>query len=739
MAVSLDRLASSWEPAESTGTILSIAPAMPPEAPVAMPVQELRRWDPAMAAFRRLPTPGPVRMARVLAFGGAAVLTALAVAEMLRTVTVGEITPLQYLLVGLFAITFAWIAFAAASAIAGLGRTALRPEPAEPQPGRALLPAPSEAAAGAERTALIMPVYNEDPATVFAALAAMAEEVALLPDAAAFEIFVLSDTRDPDIWIAEELALQNLRRSHPLLPVWYRRRPHNTARKAGNVEDFVKRWGGRYAHMVVLDADSLMTGAAIGALRQAMLADPRAGIVQTSPRLIGGGSLLARLQQFATRIYGPVVSDGIAAWQGHDGNYWGHNAIIRTAAFAQAAGLPVLPGRKPFGGAIMSHDFVEAALIRRAGWSVLMRPEIEGSYEGSPPSLIDIAIRDRRWAQGNLQHAGVLAARGLRWPSRGHFANGILSYVMSPIWLTLLLVGLALAVQARFIRPDYFAVEHALFPTWPQFDSAGMVQLFLLSMAVLLLPKALGVLRALLHGPTRRGCGGGLALVASAVAETAMSTLLAPIMMLVQTRFVLQIVGGQDSGWGPQRRDEGAWPLRQLVATHRGHTLIGVALTALALAVVPSLAAWMAPALLGLLLAVPLSAASGSVRLGRMAARLGLLRTPEETDPPPLLLRARALRSGFGAAAAGTGDGLALLMQRPDLMALHLASLSPEPRLRGRPDPALATAEIKLREAADFDELNGWLDRPERVAILSDPRLLLQAKALAAVPSLAAG
>lgn len=711
------------------------AAAVPPPAPMPMPKQALDRWDDGQAAFGRETAGTETCALRILAFGGTLGLTILAVREMIQVVTVSQITLLQWPLVALFAVTFAWIAFSAMSAITGLASAALsglrrgltvRPDdqvtPLQPSP----------------RTALVMPIYNEDPAAVFGRLAAMAEELATLPEADAFEFFILSDTRDPDLWVAEEQAFLALRRQHAGIQAWYRRRPDNLARKAGNIEEFVRRWGGRYAHMVVLDADSLMTGSALAALRQAMLDDPRAGIIQTSPRLVGGQSLLARLQQFATRLYGPVVSDGIAAWQGRDGNYWGHNAIIRVAAFAAAAGLPSLPGPRPVGGTILSHDFVEAALIRRAGWRVTMLPRIEGSYEGVPPSLIDVAIRDRRWTQGNLQHAGVLAARGLRGISRCHLINGILSYLMSPIWLALLLVGLALAVQARFIRPDYFAVEHALFPTWPQFDSVAMVQLLLLSAAVLLLPKVLGVLRGLLHGPTRRGCGGGLALVASALVEILVSSILAPIMMMMQTRFVAQILSGQDSGWGPQRRDDGAWPFRRLLAVHWGHMLMGAALTALALSVVPSLAAWMAPALLGLVLAIPLSAASGSVRMGRLANRAGLLRIPEETDPPRVLLRALSLQRAFDDAAAGK-NGLAALMADDEALALHLSALNPEPRLRGQPDPHAATAEAKLHDADSFEELLGWLDGSERLAVLGDPRLLLQIRTLVRRPAIGPG
>jgi membrane glycosyltransferase len=122
------------------------------------------------------------------------------------------------------------------------------------------------------------------------------------------------------------------------------------------------------------------------------------------PLIVNRTSLFARVQQFASRLYGPMLSEGLAWWSGSEGNYWGHNAIIRTRAFAEQAGLPRLPGRKPFGGEILSHDFVEAALLRRGGWDVRMAPQLYGSFEECPPSLPDLIVRERRWCQGNLQH-----------------------------------------------------------------------------------------------------------------------------------------------------------------------------------------------------------------------------------------------------------------------------------------------------------------------------------------------
>ena len=206
--------------------------------------------------------------------------------------------------------------------------------------------------------------------------------------------------------------------------IYYRHRTDNTARKAGNIADFVTRWGGRYEHMVVLDADSLMMGHTIATLAAAMEADPDSGIIQTLPLIINRNTLFARVQQFAARIYGPVIAAGLSTWMGRDGNYWGHNAVIRTKAFADHCGLPHLKGKPPMGGHVLSHDFVEAALIRRAGYAVYMLPTLDGSYEESPPSLIDLSARDRRWCQGNLQHMRILPARGLPSGVAAAFRDG---------------------------------------------------------------------------------------------------------------------------------------------------------------------------------------------------------------------------------------------------------------------------------------------------------------------------
>ena len=293
-----------------------------------------------------------------------------------------------------------------------------------------------------------------------------------------------------------------------------------------------------------------------------MEADPDSGIIQTLPLIINRNTLFARVQQFAARIYGPVIAAGLSAWMGRDGNYWGHNAIIRTEAFARHCGLPDLRGRPPWGGHIMSHDFVEAALIRRAGYAVYMLPTLGGSYEESPPSLIDLSIRDRRWCQGNLQHVRVLFGRGFHWATRQHFLTGIFGYLTSPLWLLQLLVGIIIVFQASYFRPEYFTSEFTLFPTWPRFDAERSLELFALTMGILLAPKFFGLIVAIHDPETRRGSGGVVMLLISTLFEIVLSALLAPIMMLIQTGHVVHIVFGFDTGWDPQRRDDGSVPCR---------------------------------------------------------------------------------------------------------------------------------------------------------------------------------
>jgi membrane glycosyltransferase len=678
-----------------------------------MPAQDLRYAPQHMPLSRAT---GAVLFARFILVTVTFGVTTYGVYQMLQVVRFASMTFLQGTMIFFFAVSLAWIAFAAGSVIAGASKRRDQVPAAAPNPA----PAP-----GSPLTALVMPIYNEDPTRTTAALQAMGEALGQIGANRGFEIVVLSDSTNADAWIRETVAVDRLRRSlAAILPVWYRRRWRNIARKSGNIEDFVTRWGGRYDHMIVLDADSLIAASTLARMAEMMGADPALGILQTAPQLIEARSLFGRLQQFAACIYGPIISRGLAAWSGDSSNYWGHNAIIRVKAFAQSCGLPELEGRKPFGGHILSHDFVEAALMRRNGWKVRMTTDCGGSWEESPPSLIDVAIRDRRWAQGNLQHMKIIGASGLSFASRLHLGIGIMSYLSSPLWLVMLGIGFALAVQSHLIRPEYFNHDFQLFPTWPRFNVELMMALFWFSMVILLIPKMLGLIRALAVPRLRRGGGGVIGIAASFAFEVIFSALYAPVMMLMQCRHVFEVFMGRDSGWNPQRREGGGTSWGDAWNFHKRDTLLAAMTAAVIWFLSPPLLWWVSPALLGLLLSVPLSRASGSEWIGRILARFAILRTPEEVERPALVARRVEL---IAKAPELPEDGLKYLARSRDARLVHVDGNLPRPvDPPGQPDPNAFTAQQKLLDARSLDEALEWLTRVERVEVAGNARLLNQ-------------
>jgi membrane glycosyltransferase len=711
--------------AESARTGDSFADT-PPEAPLAMPVQSLSQFD-RTGRREDIASHSLIGcwLTRLLVFGGGLALTVYGGHEMYRVVEVGGVTALEWALLFLFVANFSWISLACTSSLAGFLWLALV-APKQPKPPDALR----------HRTAVVMPIYNESPARVFGAVAAMIEEVEASGLGRAFDWYFLSDTTDPEIFVAEEqlfLAVREKLASGRRL--YYRHRLKNINRKSGNIEDFVTRWGGRYEHMVVLDADSLMAGQTIVALAVAMEADPDSGIIQTLPLIVNRNTLFARLQQFAARIYGPVIAAGVSITMGRDGNYWGHNAILRTKAFAAHCGLPVLRGRPPLGGHILSHDFVEAALMGRAGYAVYMLPNLGGSYEECPPSLIDLSTRDRRWCQGNLQHSRILPAKGLHPMSRQHLMTGIMAYAASPLWMAQLIVGIVIVVQASYIRPEYFPSDFTLFPAWPRFDPQRSLELFALTMTILLLPKIFGLILALIRGVTRRGAGGAFRLVVSAMFEVIMSALLAPIMMLIQTGHVMHFVFGFDTGWDPQRRDDGSIPFKAIVARHLSHVAMGFLTLIAGLLISPSLVGWMSPTILGLILAILLSWGTGLRSVGLALRHAKLLMTPEEHQAPAVVARANQLAEDFADLAAGHLRGLYALHGDSQYRAFHLACLPRRPkRWNGNMSAEWALADAKISDAETIDEAISWLHPKERMAILQDPALIARFASLPSLP-----
>ncbi|MFW5834462.1 MAG: glucans biosynthesis glucosyltransferase MdoH [Pseudomonadota bacterium] len=679
---------------------------VPSAAPLTMPAQHLHRTPSARHDPPRLRT----RLARLLAFGGALVVTGLAAEQVQRAFAGTSATWLQEVWAVLFVVTFAWIAFAATSTLAGVLLPPRRP--------RVHHEAPLES-----RTAIVMPIYEEDAVATAATLGVLGHGLADLGHGDRFELFLLSDTRSPEGWLRETTAFRALRRElGGRMAVWYRRRARNVGRKAGNIQDFVERWGGRFDFFLVLDADSLMAPATVVALVRRMQADPKLALLQTAPVLYGGGTLYARLQDAASSLYGPTVARGVAAWQGEDGNYWGHNALLRTRAFAAAAGLPTLPGAPPFGGAISSHDFVEAALLRRAGWRVRMDADLGGSFEGGPPSLAAAAVRDRRWAQGNLQHTRIVGAKGLAWISRAHLVLGILSYLASPLWLLVLGVGLLLTVQAQLVRPEYFPTAYQLFPAWPRFDAVRMGWLFAGSILLLLTPKLIGLCRTLAEPESRRRFGGTGRTLGCALGELVLSTLLAPMIMLTQSRQLVDILLGHDSGWSAQERRGAAMPWGEAIRRRAGAVLLGAGLALVLGQLQPELVAWFLPVLAGLLLAPVLERLSSDPAAAARLARWRLL--PRVVDPMAqhLVERAEAVAARMAGATSGQ---LVDLVDHPDLRAAHVDALDAADRDRGEGATLAAiTARAKVEAAAGPEHALCWLTREERLALLADPDLL---------------
>jgi membrane glycosyltransferase len=475
------------------------------------------------------------------------------------------------------------------------------------------------------RTAILIPVYNESPDAVFSAILAMARSLRKTGRQRGFEFFVLSDTQRKEVWLEEEALWSQTAVLMPRdVPVYYRRREKNIGRKAGNIADFVSQWGARYELMIVLDADSVMDGTTLVEMTARAAADETIGILQVPPKPVNRCSLLARILQFSSDVYGPVFLSGYQAWTGSDGNYFGHNAIIRTKAFAEHCTLPTLPGVPPLGGHILSHDFVEAALMRRAGYQVVTADDLGGSYEECPTTLLDYAIRDQRWCQGNLQHGRLLATRGLRPVSRFHFLNGVLSYVSSVVWI-LFMVAMALGVllERRANTSEAAASSAVLF---------GTVFMMLLT------PKFLAIL-SLRSDPRRVDLlGGWPAIVGSALLEIALGILLAPVLAFYHASFVVAAcIFGKSVQWNSQTRSERNIPWRELVKLYRWQTLVGLLMLIGTFAISRPVGFWCLPISLGLLLSVPLAAALGSRGIGEWLRRRGLLLIPEETRRPAIL------------------------------------------------------------------------------------------------------
>lgn len=617
---------------------------------------------------------------RFLFFSAIFVLTSVATWFMADLLWTGGFTGIEIALLVLFIVLFAHVAAGFCTALVGFyvinrGGDSSRVTN---------LLSPGEDAPLAS-TAVIMPVFNEDVSRVFEGLRVVFRSVQETRKLEHFDFFVLSDSNQPNQWIQEEVAwLELCKQVGGFGKIFYRKRRQAINKKAGNVADFLRRWGRRYRYMIVLDADSIMTGRALVQLVQLMERNATIGIIQTAPRIVNAVTLFARVQAFSSRLYSPLFLAGLNYWQQHEGNYWGHNAIIRVQPFIDHCSLPDLPGSEPFGGRILSHDFVEAALMCKAGWAVWLAGDIDGTYEEGPPTLIDSAKRDRRWCQGNLQHTWLLTARGFRRSNRHHLLMGVMGYVSSPLWLLFMILctihAFALASSSRAAmaanldhHPSIFGYEIAV---------PAALMLFALTMLLLFLPKVISVIGVLGSAEESERFGGKRRLVSSAVLETLISVLLAPINMMFNAKFVLFTILGQGVGWVTQRRssegDGTDW--REAIITHGGQTAFGLIWGICTYIISPTFFFWLCPVVLPLIFSIPISISLSKSSFGRGARRAGLFLTPEEVAPPYELKRlqqnlAECYRHLPPIEPLRADNGLMQAVLDPYVNALHVALL----------------------------------------------------------------
>ncbi|MGE4305649.1 MAG: glucans biosynthesis glucosyltransferase MdoH [Novosphingobium sp.] len=605
---------------------------LPDEAPLDMPVQRLHGSAPG--SIEVVTQPHGMLVKRLLLITVTAVLGLAASSELRFAFSRDGLDLFEVLLLLFFVPLFSWIAFGFVNSAIGFLQLV-----SGEHPGFSAIPSPASKLR--HRTAVLMPVYNESVEATFGRVRAMARSIHEAGGDEWIDFFVLSDSNELNG--KRELAAWRPVAAEAPIPVYYRRREENTARKPGNIAEWVRRFGAAYECMLVLDADSVMSGDAIVGMAAIMEERPSIGLLQTVPMIINARTLFQRWMRFASEAYGPIASAGLLWWSGSEANFWGHNAIVRTRAFAESCGLPELPGKAPFGGHILSHDMLESALLRRRGWAVHM-VMIGGSYEEYPPTIVDHAIRDRRWMQGNLQHLRLLDVSGLNWTSRLHLLIGASAYLTSPGWLLLLLVAISQALGRS---------GEAL---------AGATPPSVLGLTVLLLfgPKLMGLAWIFTNKDRRQTFGGAPAVLRSVALDVPLAILFAPIAMVTQTKALLGMMLGISTGWHTQTREARRIPLREVIPDLREHLALGMLFAGVAWFDL-QLALWLSPLTLGLLLSPWIvSVTSGEAQDGS-PARARLFAAPE----PEIQVPATAATEQLGPEAREISDEITCTVHGP--------------------------------------------------------------------------
>ncbi|UJS24393.1 glucans biosynthesis glucosyltransferase MdoH [Thiothrix winogradskyi] len=654
----------------------------------------------SQAHDEQIPWQATARRRRVVFFATIAFLTGLATFWLGANLPAELPIVWQALVLIPFAVLFLWLALGFMTAVVGLwvlnfgGQNRVASAPTSPLPQLQTR----------DTTAILLPIYNEDIAYVYAGLQSIYQSLEQTGQLHQFEFYILSDSDDASNWLREEAAWSALCRTVGSSErIHYRRRKHRTKKKSGNVMDFCRRWGKRHPYMVVLDADSLMTGDALIRLVDAMERNERVGLIQTPLYTIGLDTLYARGQQFVNRLYGPIFFAGLHWWWLGESQYWGHNVIIRTQAFMGHCHLPKLKEGSTLGGEILSHDFVEAALLNRAGWETWLAYDMEGSFERPPPTMTDALKRDRRWCQGNLQHWLIIWAHGIPHLHRFLLLGGIMSYVSSLIWLGWLGVLTAIAV---------FYPKLTLIPL-----TAGNSALLVLTLILLFFYKTFGLAETARKG-TAHLFGGVSGLSASVATETLLSMLTAPVRMMYYSKFVVQILQGKRAVWGTQQRTGGGLTWADAWQEYGWVSQIGVAWAILLLIFNPMTFLWMSPVIAGLVLSVPLAMLTSA----QTSLQTNLFRTPDEVAPDYIL---QAFEKNYAEMLANpcisTRDLFIRVVVDPLAFRQHMTYI---PHRQHVPEGTRQQREEQVKRL--LEQGPGAISNSERLIILEDDDMLTQ-------------
>ena len=576
------------------------------------------------------------------------------------------------------------------------------------------------------RTAILIPICNEEVERVFTRLRITYQSLETTGKLQDFDFFILSDSTNPDTWVEEEAAWAELCQTLGVANrIFYRHRRVNLKYKSGNIADFCRRWGKNYHYMIVFDADSMMTGHSLIRMVQVMEQNQKVGILQTAPLGVNRESAIARVQQFANHVYGPIFGAGLNFIQLGDSFFWGHNAIIRVAPFMKHCSLPRLSGKPPLGGNILSHDFVEAALMRRAGWEVWLAYDLEGSYEEMPPTLLEELKRDRRWCQGNIQHMRLLFSKGLFPAHRALFLHGAMAYVSALLWFLFLSLSTAEAIVEVMRVPDYFPVTRSLFPTWPVWHPQWALTLLASTGIILFLPKFLSLLLIIFRQRRSGEFGGVIKLLSGVIAEIIFSFLFAPIRMLFHSKFVFITLAGRQVGWTSQQRSEHETSWLEAIRFHGPGMVLGLIWGTVLFFINRSFFWWNTPIIVPLILSIPLSVLSSSTSLGKAFQKIGLFLIPEEINPPRELHLLQTMtqnqETSFAPTLISAKEGFIRAVVDPNINALHRSLLRKKRKLM----PSIMKRRQELLEKA-LTQGPKTLSPKEKKELLLDPQCLLQ-------------